>query len=183
MVALMCCCEKPSYFFGYLTLFRFSIYYEIDVFGNYLVECSFSTPFYFRFFVSQANYNVGQGYVSPPLDDPDNGDWTSGFFNSHRGHFYKTPSAPDLVPIFDDAFRYYNSLSSFDYGGSVVSYFVSSSLSPADFFFENASFVSVFDFFRSRAIDIYSACASGSLSYGRSDDIILGVKVSKNAYL
>lgn len=182
MVALMCCCcEKSSYFFDYPELFRFSNYYEIDVFGNYIVECSLSAPFYSRFFTSQANYNVGQGYVSPPLDDPDNGDWTSGFFNSHRGHSYKTPSAPDLVPIFDDVLRYYNSLSSLDYGGSVVSYFVSSPLRPTDFFFENVSFGPAFDFFRSRAIDIYSACASGSFPYNRSDNIILGVKVSKNA--
>ena len=164
MVALMCCCrKKPSYRFDYIELFRFSDYYEIDTFGNYIVECSFSAPFYSQFFVSQANYNVGEGYISPSLDDPDNGDWNSGFFNSHRGHFYKTPSAPDLVPVFDDAISYYNSLTSFDYGGA------------------NVSFGPAFDFFRSRAIDIYSACASGSFPYNRSDNIILGVKVSKNA--
>ena len=184
MVALMCCCcKKSSFVFGYLEIFRFSDYYEIDVFGNYLVECSFSAPFILNFFVSQANYNVGEGYVSPPLDDPDNGNWTPGFFNNHRGNLYKTPSAPDLVPIFDDAISYYNSLSSFDYGGSVVSYFVSSSLNPSDFLFENVSFGSAFDFFRSRNIDIYSSCASGSFPHNRSDKIIFGVKVSKNANL
>ena len=184
MVALMCCCcKKSSYFFDYPELFRFSNYYEIDVFGNYIVECSFSAPFYPSFFISQANYNVGQGFVSPSLDDPDNGDWTSGFFNNHRGHFYKTPSAPDLVPIFDDALSYYNSLTSFDYGGSVVSYFVSPSLNFSDFLFENVSFGLAFDFFRSRAIDVYSTCASGSFPHNRFDNIILGVKVSKNANL
>ena len=180
MVALMCCCcrEKPSYRFDYIELFRFSDYYEIDTFGNYIVECSFS-----RFFVSQANYNVGQGFVSPSLDDPDNGDWNSGFFNNHRGHFYKTPSAPDLVPIFDDALSYYNSLTSFDYGGAIVSYFVSPFLNFSDFLFENVSFGLAFDFFRSRAIDVYSTCASGSFPHNRFDNIILGVKVSKNANL
>lgn len=185
MVALMCCCcrEKPSYRFDYIELFRFSDYYEIDTFGNYIVECSFSAPFYSRFFVSQANYNVGQGFVSPSLDDPDNGDWNSGFFNSHRGHFYKTPSAPDLVPIFDDALSYYNSLTSFDYGGAIVSYFVSPFLNFSDFLFENVSFGLAFDFFRSRAIDVYSTCASGSFPHNRFDNIILGVKVSKNANL
>ncbi|WP_122871202.1 hypothetical protein [Campylobacter showae] len=183
MVALMCCCcrEKPSYSLDFIELFRFYDYYEIDTFGNYIVECSLSAPFYSRFFVSQANYNVGEGYVSPPLDDPDNGDWNSGFFNNHRGRFYKTPSAPDLAPIFDDVLSYYHSLTSFDYGGAVVSYFVSPFLNPSDFLFENVSFGSAFDFFRSRAIDIYSACASGSFPYNRSDNIILGVKVSKNA--
>ena len=185
MVALMCdcCCKKTSFYFEYLVSSRFSIYYEIDSFGNYIVECSFSAPFYSRFFVSQANYNVGQGFVSPSLDDPDNGDWNSGFFNNHRGHFYKTPSAPDLVPIFDDALSYYNSLTSFDYGGAVVSYFVSPFLNPSDFLFENVSFGLAFDFFRSRAIDVYSTCASGSFPHNRFDNIILGVKVSKNAKL
>lgn len=185
MVALMCdcCCKKTSFYFEYLVSSRFSIYYEIDSFGNYIVECSFSAPFYSRFFVSQANYNVGQGFVSPSLDDPDNGDWNSGFFNNHRGHFYKTPSAPDLVPIFDDALSYYNSLTSFDYGGAVVSYFVSPFLNPSDFLFENVSFGLAFDFFRSRAIDVYSTCASGSFPHNRFDNIILGVKVSKNANL
>ena len=61
MVALMCCCrKKPSYRFDYIELFRFSDYYEIDTFGNYIVECSFSAPFYSQFLVIQANYNVGE---------------------------------------------------------------------------------------------------------------------------
>lgn len=183
MVALMCdcCCKKTSFYFEYLVSSRFSIYYEIDSFGNYIVECFLSAPSYYRFFVSQANYNVGEGFVSPPLDNPDNGNWTAGFFNFHRGHFYKTALAPDLSVIFDDLFRFYGSLSSYDYGGSVVSYFVSKVLNPSDFLFESFSFNSSFDFFRSRVISVFSDCASGSISNNISFDYILGVKVSKNA--
>lgn len=126
MVALMCgCCRKPdiNYYPGPYVGFNF--HSEIDMFDGEIMQYRFensitlyrkSQGIFNEIYSNQCNMDAKTGKkLSPSVDDPDNGDWTEGFFVRENGNFYKTQDIPTidnalslirpLLPI-DSSFRY-----------------------------------------------------------------------------